>query len=66
MVLDQQSISSASIEDARVREFAEIAVTKLGTYLRMYIILKIYSPNLVYTSGMNIENVMEIFSSFHL
>ncbi|PNF34288.1 hypothetical protein B7P43_G16548 [Cryptotermes secundus] len=33
MVLDQQSISSASVDDARVKKFAETAVRKLGTYL---------------------------------
>jgi hypothetical protein len=66
MVLDQQSISSASVDDARVRKFAETAVRKLGTYLRMYKILKIYSSHLVYTTGMPTKNVMEISSSFYL
>jgi hypothetical protein len=65
MVLDQQSISSASVDDAHVRKFAETAVRKLGNYLRMYIVPKIYSSHLAYRSGIPIENVMEIFSSFH-
>jgi hypothetical protein len=66
MVLDQQSISSASVDDARVRKFAETAVRKLGTYLRTYIILKMHSSHSVYASGMPTENVTEIFSSFSL
>jgi len=35
VVLDHQSITSASIDSPRLRTFAENAVGRLGNYLRM-------------------------------